>query len=212
MPKSFLCQAKFVISECELKEIKRLGISVNEAILLIYFMNQKNPMLNIPDMKKLLDMDEKTIMETFSSLMTKKIISLDVIKNEDKKLEEMVNLDAFYGGIEQKYQEREKEKKHDNIFNKFESEFGRTLSPMELEIINGWLNDNMSEELIIGALKEATFNAVSNLRYIDKILYEWRKKGYKALSDVKDNLVKRNDSDVKPKELFDYDWLNVNDK
>ena len=49
------------------------------------------------------------------------------------------------------------------------------LSPMEYEIIKAWLDNDMSEELIKEALKEATFNGVSNLRYIDKILYEWGK-------------------------------------
>ena len=60
-----------------------------------------------------------------------------------------------------------------NIFEIIEKEFGRTLSPIEFEIIKAWLDNDMSEELIREAIKEATFNGVSNLRYIDKILYEW---------------------------------------
>ena len=71
-----------------------------------------------------------------------------------------------------------------SLFEMFEQEFGRTLSPMEYEIINGWINDNFSEELIIEALKEATFNGVSSLRYIDRILLEWKKKNIKTKQDV----------------------------
>jgi len=38
--------------------------------------------------------------------------------------------------------------------------------------------------LIKEALKEAVLNGVNNLKYIDKILYEWCKKGYKKAQDV----------------------------
>ena len=93
----------------------------------------------------------------------------------------------------------------------FEKEFGRPLSPMELEIINGWLNDNIPLELIMGALKEATFNGVSNFRYIDKILFEWRKKGYKTMNDVSSNYIKSRE-ERSNNQLFDYDWLDDNDK
>ena len=209
MPKSFLHQVKFVISEMELKKLRQLGLSLNEAFLMIYFINQKVSILNIPDINKVMNMDENTIMETFSSLMEKKIINLEMVKNEEKKLEEVVNLDSFYESLEMDYQDKDKSIKKSNIFEKFESEFGRTLTPMELEIINGWLKNNTSEEIILGALKEATYNGVNSLRYIDKIIFEWNKKGYKKMSDISNNQREvKNDK----KELFDYDWLNSNDK
>ena len=104
----------------------------------------------------------------------------------------------------------EKEEKEKNtIYDKFEKEFGRTLSPMEYEIIGAWLDGNYSEELIELALKEAIYNGVSNLRYIDKILSEWYKKGIKNSNDIAKQREKRN---KKPKkEVFEYDWLNEND-
>ena len=34
-----------------------------------------------------------------------------------------------------------------NLFSCFENEFGRTLSPMEYEIINGWVNEKFSNEI-----------------------------------------------------------------
>ena len=80
---------------------------------------------------------------------------------------------------------------------------------MEFEIINGWIDNGYSEELIKLALKEATYNGVSNLRYIDKIIYEWGKKGIKNKEDVENNRKQfKNNKDNKNKELFDYDWLN----
>ena len=84
---------------------------------------------------------------------------------------------------------------------------------MEYEIIKGWLNDKFSEELIIAALKEAVYNGATNLRYIDKVLYEWNRKGYKSINDINN----RYNEDNYNENLFDtsilkFDWLNVNDK
>ena len=61
-----------------------------------------------------------------------------------------------------------------DVFSVFEQEFGRPLSPMELETISGWLdNDRYPEELIRFALKEAVFAGKLHFRYIDRILLEW---------------------------------------
>ena len=79
-----------------------------------------------------------------------------------------------------------------SIFEIVEREFGRTLSPIEYEIIKAWLDGGMNEDLIKEAIKEATFNGVSNLRYIDKILYEQGKLGIKTVADVEANRKKRN--------------------
>ena len=102
-----------------------------------------------------------------------------------------------------------KDDKVDNtdIFSIFESEFGRTLSSMEYEIIKGWLNDKFSDEIIVEALKEAVYNNVNNLSYIDRILYEWNRKGLKTKEDIiKDKNNYRNNK-KKVTKVFDYNWL-----
>ena len=93
-----------------------------------------------------------------------------------------------------------------DLYDNFEKEFGRTLSPMEYEIINNWKEQKISNELILSALKEAVFNGVNNLRYIDKILYEWNKKGIKKLSEVR--LKEKEKEESKDEETYEYDWLN----
>ena len=90
------------------------------------------------------------------------------------------------------------------IFSKIEEEFGRTLSPIEYETIKRWLDSNMKEELIVEALKEAVLNGVYNIKYIDKILYDWGKKGYINASDVK----KKKEVSEEEVKVFSYDWLD----
>jgi DNA replication protein len=61
-----------------------------------------------------------------------------------------------------------------SLFALFEQEFGRPLTPMEIETINGWLDqDRYAEELIRFALKESVFAGKLHFRYIDRILLEW---------------------------------------
>ena len=95
------------------------------------------------------------------------------------------------------------------IYDKFEKEFGRTLSPMEYEIIGAWLDDGYSEQLVELALKEAIYNGVTSLRYIETILYNWRKKGYKTKEEVQSAKIKARESKKEEvKDVFFYDWLN----
>ena len=105
--------------------------------------------------------------------------------------------------------EIKREENSANIFSSFESEMGRPLSSMEYEVINGWLDKGISEKLIKAALKEAIFNGTLTLRYIDAILSEWSRKGFKDEKDVELYLKrKRPKLKTKDEELFDYNWLD----
>ena len=80
------------------------------------------------------------------------------------------------------------------------------LKKVDNEIINAWQDSNINEETIVLALKEAVYNGVTNLRYIDKILNEWGKKGIKTQADLDNS---RKVSRPKQEEIpdIDYDWL-----
>lgn len=187
---------------------KEASLDSNALILLIYFLNQKNK--DIFNYKKILNdlaFTEKELLESISVLKDKKILSISMEKNESGILEERVDISSFYDIIFSKFLEEEKEKVNDsNLYSEFEKEFGRTLSPMEYEIINSWLESKISNDLILAALKEAVFNGVSNLRYIDKILFEWNKKGIKKPDDI--NKVKKDEEEDKNESFYEYDWLN----
>ena len=148
------------------------------------------------------NVSEEDILNTYSSLITKGLIEVKVIK-ENGKVSESISLDILYDKLIMNSKE-EKEINTD-IYSKFESEFGRSLSPIEYETINRWLNLGIDEGMILNALREAVINGVSNLRYIDKILNEWGKKGIKTQEDLDSS---RHIS--KPKQEIpddDYDWL-----
>lgn len=182
-------------------------LNLEEVLLLIYFMNEDVPTFDVEQINKITMISVNKILDSFTSLTNKGLISIDVIK-ENSGVKEVVNLNPIYKCMVDGLMKNNKKVANNNIFEKFEKEFSRTLSPMEYEIINDWLDKNISEELILGALKEATYNGVNNLRYIDKIIYEWNKKGFKNMEDVNNHLRNRNTSDKSVKEISDYNWLD----
>lgn len=210
-------QGHLVIPLYFLKNYKKLKLTLEEFIFLMYLYQLGDKSLFNPSKyQEELQMDLSKIMEYIDSLTEKKLIQVEVIKNEKGLMEEVVLLDGFYRKLTLNMVEEENEKSNyqSNIFEVVEKEFGRTLSPMEYEIIKAWLDNDMSEDLIKEAIKEATFNGVSNLRYIDKILYEWGKQGIKTVKDVEDNRHKREqrreeeaDSNI-DLDIVDWDWFD----
>lgn len=195
------------------KIVKDFDLNVNEFMLLIYFMNQDNPILDVNDIHNVTFMETKDVLQSFKSLSVKGLIATKVTHVKDK-VSETIDLTNVYRAMVSDINYDIKKKNEKNIFEVFEKEFGRTLSPMEYEIINGWLSNNLGEELIMGALKEATYNGVSSLRYIDRILLEWSKKGFKNMNDVNNFMTKKDNQANTSKEekvLFDYNWLEDDD-
>ena len=206
---------KLVVNEYLIKEAIRNNLSLDEFLVLVYFDNSYNGVFEVELVSKILGLDVNRTMEAFNSLMIKGLVTLESVKDLENRLNEVVKLDGVYSSIVENTNEETKEEVKEDIFKTFEKELGRTMSPMELELINGWLISGTPEEIILGALREAVYNGVSNFRYIDKIIYEWEKKGFKNMNDVNAYIKNRYDEKVKDKavikkeqEISDYDWLD----
>ncbi|WP_088102172.1 DnaD domain-containing protein [Halalkalibacter urbisdiaboli] len=89
-------------------------------------------------------------------------------------------------GEEQTNQEQLKFEQEGQLYTRFEQEFCRPLSPIEAETLSMWIDqDNHSPELILGALREAVVSGKLNFRYIDRILFEWKRNGVTTLEQAK---------------------------
>lgn len=187
------------------KLIKDFDLTLEELLLLIYFINQDKPVFDIKKISIITYIDNNEIMSAFSSLTAKGLVSIKTSK-EDGKITEIIDITNTYRAMVSDINVNIKKQTVTNIYTTFEKEFGRPLSPVEYEIIKAWITSGISEELIKGALKEAVFNNVRNLRYIDKILSEWEKKGFKSVDEV-DSYLKKKEVNNPKQELFDYNWL-----
>lgn len=210
-------QGHIVIPLFMLQHYKELKLEIGEFLFLMYLYNLGNKFIFDPSkFASDLNLDIKDVMNYIGTLSDKHFIRVEVMKNDKDLMEEMVLMDDFYSKlslITMDEVNNVSSADNSNIYEIIEKEFGRTLSPMEYEIIRAWLDNDMSEELIQEAIKEATYNGVSNLRYIDKILYEWSKLGIKTAKDVSDNKKKRAkakeeaSSDV-DMDIMDWDWFD----
>lgn len=203
---SEIFKKNYIVSEDLLKVNSKIKLTINEFIILMYFINDEQKKLDIDSLSSKVFIKKEEILSVVNSLLEKELISLSSKKDSSGKIADYISIDGLARVINDNIKSKEKNNTQGSVFDIFEKEFGRTLSSMEYDIINSWIEKNISEELIIKALQEAIYNGVTNLRYIDKILYEWNKKGLKNSKDVDDHIKKRkNASDNK--DLFDYNWL-----
>lgn len=192
--KTLFKQTSFQINPLVLKHIKKLNIELNEFLLLLYFINVTT-ILDLNSIKEVIGLNEEEILNTYSSLISKGLIEIIVTK-ENGKVTENISLELLYDKLVLSTPKEEPRK--DDIYTKFENEFARTLSPMEYETINNWINNGISEEMITSALREAVISNACNLRYIDKIIYEWSKKKITPI---------RNEKDEEYVPLYNCNWL-----
>lgn len=196
------------ISKIILKNYKKLNISDTELIIIMVLMSFGDKvMYNPEELASVTNADKYEVMSVINKLVEKNIISFEVEKI-DKKTYEYLSLDLFYDKLFNLIIDKPMERKVDvSVFDTFERELGRTLSPMEYEQIKEWVNNGNSDEMIAYALREAVLNGVSNFRYIDSILNEWKKKGYKNKNDITRD--RENYRSKKGKvSVYDTDWLN----
>lgn len=205
---------RYVVDANFIKEAYNLNLSLAEFLLLLYFENADNPVFDLEIISSKLKIEKNDILVAFNNLIGKKIISLISEKNESGKLYDKISLDGFYHSLEETKKKDEEKNLKTDIFTKFEKEFKRPLAGMEIEIIKAWIEKMYDESLILKALEEAVYNGAINIRYIDTILYEWSKKGYKTREDVENSFKKKKyeNKNLEETNIFDFNWLDEYDK
>lgn len=105
-----------------------------------------------------------------SSLIKKKLVNNQLGSIQLHKIEELL--------LKEKMEIEESQTIEINILEIFEKEFGRSLSPMEMNTLREWKESyGYEDEHIIMALKEAVKGQVLSFRYMEGILKNWAKNG-----------------------------------
>lgn len=206
-----LKEKPIIIPRVLFQNYKKLNITAEELIVLICIIDQGNKILYNPlYFVEKIDLDKYDVMQIINDLAEKGIIEVKVETNKSGKKEEYIYLDFLYNKIFNlliDLQLGSNKTINSDIFTTFETELGRTISPMEVQIIKDWIQDGTTEELIKEALKEAIINNVRNLKYIDRILFNWRSKGFKTKADILNDRKNFRKPPKKVEPLFDYNWL-----
>ena len=100
-----------------------------------------------------------------------------------------------------------------SIYEYIEQNFGRLLSPIEIEKIQQWLV-MFTPDIIKYAISIATLNNKRTFNYVNGIMNNWRSAGYQSIEDIKKNekinMSKSNITEEQQKlldELEGYNWL-----
>lgn len=204
---NLLKESSISIPHLLLQNYRNLSITDRELIILMILLNEKSSIYNPAKLSTILQIPLHEVLDNVNDLINKGLLKIE-IRKVNKIREEHVLLDDVYKKLAFLIVKEEEQNTKKDIYSIFEKEFGRTLSPMEYEIITNWIERNYSEELILLALKEAVYNHVNSLSYVDRILQDWKRKGIKNKEDVekeKNRFMKKKEQ---PKQVFEYDWLN----
>ncbi len=193
-------------------------LTLKDFLVFLKLLNTSCECFDCSKMAKTLGLTEEDVMTSFNNLIIKGIIEYKPVK-ENGKIKEVISLDKFYNNVALKLNNQNKLNISNNIYDIFQKELVRSLSPTEYEYINNWLEKGLTEDLIIGALKEAVLSGVKSFRYIDRVLFDWQEKGYRSMNDVEISKKKNtkapekiNQDNNSNEEYFDYDWLNDDDE
>jgi DNA replication protein len=187
----------------------KLDLSEAEAMLmlqLIGFNEREKKEFPTPDeLADRMSMTEEKVANTLQKLMKEGFIGIDEevepvsgIRYERYNLDGLWRQLAMVWSMESKMepetppasivQEKQVPAKESSIYGLFEKEFARPLTPMEMETITGWLDQDLYPlELVQMALKEAVFAGKIHFRYIDRILLEWKRSKVYTVEQAKEH-------------------------
>lgn len=157
---------------------KKLGLNENELsiILVTNSLIQKGVDFITPDIVALkMTLDFQEIDSCFTNLIKKNILTLEGCDKIHISIEPLKKrlAEIFYEQL-QKETSIPSSKDQNDAFVLFENEFGRALSQFEINTIKDWFDQGNTLSTIKEALNVAIIARVKTIRYIDKILLEWR--------------------------------------
>ncbi len=167
-----------------LEYYKKLRLSENEVMVILmidHLLEQKNTLIT-PDLLSLkMNISSKELDKILVSLLERDLIVYDMgkkvkvsLKSLHKKLYE-----TFQVALSKEQESLVSEKKAaylKNIYEVFEKQLNRTLSPLEFSMIGEWVNDGFDDETIIRALNEALAKGKKTIRSVDRILVQYKAK------------------------------------
>ncbi|WNB93760.1 DnaD domain-containing protein [Bacillus sp. NEB1478] len=188
----WMSEGSISIPNMLLKYYKKIGLTDNECMLFIQLHVSLDSGNYFPTPQELSDrmtLSHSEMASMLRSLIGRGLLGMDQYEDIEKGVYfEAYTLQPLWNRLmeslkteETVKKETDKKQLEQNVFVLFEKEFGRPLSPMELETLKIWIDeDNQSPELILTALKESVLSGKLNFRYIDRILFEWKKNGIQS--------------------------------
>lgn len=178
-----------------LKHYRKFDLSNNELVLILQLKSYMDAGEYFPNTKiiaKNMGLTEENVFRAIHQLTQKKVLSIETTQDENGITQDAYSLSLLWEKLivllkqeQTKEADVQKQQTSKNLYSIFEAEFGRPLSPIEMESLVMWVEDDKySPELIQMALREAVLSQVYNFKYIDRILLNWEKKNIRTKEQV----------------------------
>ncbi|TSB46952.1 DnaD domain-containing protein [Alkalicoccobacillus porphyridii] len=179
-----------------LSHYTELGLTEHELVSLLHIQSFIDEGEEFPTPLKLserMSLSHEDCTKVLSRLIRTQLLGLEKKSDEMGILYETYSLEPLwlrlYELIERQEFNVKQTESHElegKLYQQMEQEFGRPLSPIEGETLSMWIDqDQHAPELIFAALKEAVISGKLNFRYIDRILFEWKKNGIRSTEQAK---------------------------
>ena len=188
-----------------LNKLIAYDLSLNEFILIIYYINTNDNNFIPSELSKKLCLSDVDILNAFNRLSEKKLLQLEAQTDENGMIKETVSLNNFYNLIDLDEQKNNEVEDVEELVLYFSTAIN--VSDVDKELLRAWLDSGFNSSLIKAAFDEAKYNGVCNFRFIDKILYEWHEKGITTVNE-KEKFIEEKASSSSSDKLFDYNWLD----
>lgn len=194
---SWMQEKTFVFPGSLFTTYKQLGVSDMQFLVILHIHHLREEGYSLPTPRQISNrmcVNEYECSKLLHELLSARFIEIkEVAVETGQVMEEEISLvplfEKFYEYISEESLEEEQEtlkKIEGTLFETFENEFARPLTPMEMEMISMWLDEDLHEPTLIeAALKESVISSKLNFRYIDRILHDWKKSGIKSVEAAK---------------------------
>lgn len=172
---------------------KTLGMNDAQILLVLHllvFQDEGKMFPTIQELENRMSLSQSQIMKELQALVASGYLQLQQDVDHWGRMTEYYDLTPLYKRLTEfvtitERKKREVSEVDENIFLIFEQEFGRPLSPIEIDYINQWIDqDGYPLPLIAQSLNEAKVVGKLSFRYIDRILLEWSNQGIKTVEEA----------------------------
>lgn len=203
--KDYLNAGETTISNLLLTHYHQLGLSNQEFLLYLQLLHHQQSGSDFPDLFEIsqrIGVPNEEIYGILEGLLGKQMIRLVTTQNHQGKMVDAYDLTPIYDRLShylmslvKQSDQQKKETGIQELFELFEKEFGRPLSPIEMETINMWIQEDKYDlEIIRLGLREAVLNQAYSLKYIDRILLGWERKNLRTKDQILTELRRRKKS------------------
>ena len=176
------------ISNILLHHYHELGMSTAQLVVYLEFKSYLDRGVIDPDIRQIarhLQTDENQVFDLLHQMMSNKLVVQQMRKLDDGKEDAFWDFTPLINKLSAFNEQEATEQVNTSTgnlrketFNKIEAEVGRPLSPMEMQIVNDWIDL---------ALRQAVMNNALSLQYMDRILRNWSRQGLKSVHDVQEH-------------------------